>query len=432
VSGHDGGPESPPNPPGSGRDAPPPAVPDAWFRHEFGRLVSVLSRRFGVHRLEACEDAAQTALLRAVELWPGSRAPDDRGAWLYRVAHHHVVDALRRETRRERLTADAAPEAPEGEPSVHLASEVTDDVLRMLFVCADPGIPPESQLVLALKTLCGFSTEEIALRLFQSEDAVHKRLQRARARLSEEQDLLDGPPLDALAERLPSVLRVLYLLFNEGYSSSEPDRPIRRELCEEAVRLALLLVAHPVGAIAETDALLAVMYLHAARFDARFDPAGGLLLLEDQDRSRWDRELVALGLYHLQRAARGERFSAYHAEAGIAAEHCLAPSWDATRWDEITRLYAMLERIAPSPLHTLNRAIALAAWKGPDAGLAVLQAFEPPAWLSRYYLWHATLGELHRRRGDRREAVLYLERALSAAPTNAEKALLERRLAQAR
>ena len=412
--------------------APPPDVPEHWFRHEFGRLVSVLSRRFGVQRLEICEDAAQTALLRAVETWPGSRAPDDRGAWLYRVAHHHVVDALRREKRRERLAADAAPEAPEDEPAVHLASEVKDDVLRLLFVCADPGIPPESQLVLALKTLCGFSTEEIALRLFQSEDAVHKRLQRARARLREQEDLLDGPPLGSLADRLPSVLRVLYLLFNEGYSSSQPDRLIRRELCEEAVRLALLLVAHPLGETAETDALLAVMYLHSARFDARIDPAGGLLLLEDQDRSLWDQELVALGLHHLQRSARGERFSAYHAEAAIAAEHCLAPSYDATRWDEITRLYEMLERIAPSPLHTLNRAIALAAWKGPDAGLAVLQAFEPPAWLSGYYLWHATLGELHRRRGDRREAVLHLERALAAAPTHAEKALLERRLTESR
>jgi predicted RNA polymerase sigma factor len=232
------------------------------------------------------------------------------------------------------------------------------------------------------------------------------------------------------AERLPSVLRVLYLLFNEGYSSAQPDRLIRRELCEEAVRLALLLVAHPLGAIPETDALLAVMYFHAARFDARIDAQGGLLLLKEQDRSRWDQELVTLGLRHLQRAARGERFSTYHAEAAIAAEHCLAPSYEATRWEEITHLYEMLERIAPSPLHTLNRAIALAAWKGPGAGLAVLQALEPPAWLSGYYLWHATLGELHRRRGDRRAAVLHLERALAAAPTHAEKALLERRIAE--
>jgi RNA polymerase sigma-70 factor (ECF subfamily) len=416
----------------SGPAAPSSDVPEHWFRHEFGRLVSVLSRRFGVGRLELCEDAAQTALLRAVEVWPGSRLPDDRGAWLYRVAHHQVVDALRREKRRERLAPEAAPEAPEEEPPIFLASEVKDDVLRLLFVCADPAIPPESQLVLALKTLCGFSTEEIALRLFQSEDAVHKRLQRARTRLREEPHLLDGPPLDSVAERLPSVLRVLYLLFNEGYSSAQPDRLIRRELCEEAVRLALLLVEHPVGAMPETDALLAVMYLHAARFDARIDPAGGLLLLEEQDRSRWDQELVALGLEHLARAARGERFSAYHAEAAIAAEHCLAPSYDATRWDEITRHYAMLERIAPSPLHTLNRAIALAAWKGPDAGLAVLEALEPPAWLTNYYLWHATLGELHRRRGDRREAAVNLERALEAAPTSAEKALLERRLAECR
>jgi RNA polymerase sigma factor (sigma-70 family) len=412
-------------------DRPAPGLPDHFFRHEFGRLVGVLSRRFGLHRMELCEDAAQTALLRAAQSWSLGNVPADRSAWLYRVANNLVLDGLRRRRRDEpydRADHERVLEAV-GEPEpVYLESEVTDDLLRLLFVCAAPDIPHESQLVLALKTLCGFSTQEIALRLFQSEDAVHKRLQRARARLREVPIDLDTPKVDELADRLPRVLQMLYLLFTEGYSSAQPDSLIRRELCEEAVRLTLLLVEHPVGATPEVDALLSLMYLHAARFDARVDGSGGLLLLEEQERSLWDGELLQIGLSYLHRAARRRGFTRYHVEAAIAAEHCLAPSYGETRWSEITRLYEALERIAPSPLNTLNRAIALAEWKGPGAGLAVLEALKPPGWLLGFYLWDATLGELYRRSGDHERAVAHLTRALEGAPTHAEKALLERRL----
>jgi RNA polymerase sigma factor (sigma-70 family) len=391
-----------------------PELPEHWFRRELGRLVSVLSHRFGAHRMELCEDAAQTALLQATQSWSSS-LPDNPGAWLYRVAHNYVLDELRRETREQRYFAEVHAD--------YAQQEVNDDVLRLLFVCADPAIPPESQLVLALKTLCGFSTQEIALRLFQSEDAVHKRLQRARARLREHAEVQSIDP-----ERVPGVLHMLYLLFNEGYSSAQPDRVIRRELCDEALRLALMLREDPAGALPETDALVALMCFHAARFDARVDGWGGLLLLEEQDRSLWDRELIQRGLDHLVRSARGERVSRYHAEAGIAAEHCLAPSYAETNWGEIVRLYEVLERVAPSPLNVLNGAIALAEWKGPDAGLAALEAFEAPSWVLGYYLWDATLGELHRRCGDRDRALAHTKRALAAAPTHPEKSLLERRV----
>jgi RNA polymerase sigma factor (sigma-70 family) len=397
-----------------------PELPEHWFRHELGRLVSVLSRRFGVSRLELCEDAAQTALLRATQAW-SSMLPDDPGAWLYRVAHNYVLDELRRDRRDERYLAEVHCE--------YAQQEVQDDVLRLLFVCANPTIPPESQLVLALKTLCGFSTEEIALRLFQSEEAIHKRLQRARDRLREQAQLDNVESLQSIhPARVPSVHHMLYLLFNEGYSSAQPDRVIRGELCDEALRLALMLREEPAGALPETDALIALMCFHAARFDARVDGMGGLLLLEEQDPSRWDRQLIQRGLLHLGRSARGETLSRYHLEAGLAAEHCLAPSYAETNWAEIVRLYEVLERIAPSPLNVLNQAIALAEWKGPDAGLAALAAIEPPTWLLGYYLWDATLGELHRRRGDRQRALAHTKRALAAAPTNPEKALLERRL----
>jgi RNA polymerase sigma-70 factor (ECF subfamily) len=391
-----------------------PDLPDHWFRREVGRLVSILSGRFGLHLLELCEDAAQTALLQATQSWP-VKLPDDPGAWLYRVAHNHVLDELRREKRDERYLAEAQVE--------YAQQEVQDDVLRLLFVCADPAIAPESQLVLSLKTLSGFSTGEIALRLFQSEDAVHKRLQRARARLREHAEVQSIDPA-----RIASVLHMLYLLFNEGYSSAQADRMIRRELCDEALRLALMLREDPAGAVPEADALVALMCFHAARFDARVDGMGGLLLLEEQDRSRWDGALVERGLEHLARSARGDELSRYHAEAGIAAEHCLAPSYAATNWAEIVRLYDVLERVAPSPLNVLNRAIALAEWRGPDAGLEALAALKAPGWLLGYYLWDATLGELHRRRGDRVRALEHTRSALASAPTNPEKALLERRM----
>jgi RNA polymerase sigma-70 factor (ECF subfamily) len=397
----------------------------------------MLSRRFAAQPIELCEDAAQAALLRAVETWPRSGIPDQPGAWLYRVAHRCVIDALRAQRRRSpgppegRDTSEAEGDAIlDDDPAtraVVLSTELPDDLLRMLFLCADPEIPYESQLALALKTLCGFSTEEIALRLFQSTDAIHKRLQRARGRLRERGTELEMPPIPELQRRLPSIHQMLYLLFSEGYSSAKPDSLIRRELCEEAVRLAQVLADHPVGAVPETDALLALMYLHASRFDARFDSVGGLLLMKEQDRSRWDRALIETGVLYLNRSARGGHFSRYHVEAAIAADHCLAPTYEQTPWADIAQLYAALDRVAPSPLNRLNRAIAIGEWKGPEAGIAVLEEAEPPPWLLGYYLWDATWSELCRRAGDPARALVHLAAAIDGAPTIAEKTLLERR-----
>jgi RNA polymerase sigma-70 factor (ECF subfamily) len=394
-------------------------------------LVSVLSHRFGVHRVELCEDAVQTALLRAVQSWPQRGLPDNISAWLYRVAFNEVLGTLRRARRTDVSVNDVeelVDEERATEDEVLLEHEVKDDQLRMLFVCANPEVPRESQLVFALKVLCGFSVEEIALRLFQTREAVYKRLQRARAALRDSAIELEPPGIGELSERIPAVLEVLYLLFTEGYSSAQPDKLIRHELCEDAIRLTLLLREHSVGAAPETDALLALMYLDAARFESRVDGAGGLILLEEQDRSLWDRELIQIGVSYLHRAARGDSLSRYHAEAAIAAEHCLAPTYKDTRWSEIARLYQMLDGIAPSPINTLNRSIALAEWQGPEAGLVLLEAIKPPTWLLGYYLWDATLGELYRRRGDRERATAHLTRALEAAPTHAEKGLLRRRL----
>jgi RNA polymerase sigma factor (sigma-70 family) len=390
----------------------------------------MLTRRAGVQHVEIVEDAVQTALMAALTTWTAQGVPEDPGAWLYRVAYNHLIGDLRRKAGHLRIL-EAAPvdSAGEGGPPVapHFAGEIRDDMLRMLFICCDDAIPGESRLVLALKTLCGFSTAEIALRLFTTEANVHKRLGRARDRLREAP--LDAEtPLETLRSRLPSVHAVLYLLFNEGYLSAHAEQAIRRELCDEAIRLATLLSEHPVGAGPETFALLALMHLHTARLAARLDAAGGLLLLEEQDRSLWDRERMRLGLEWLARASSGEAFSRFHAEAGIAAEHCLAPSFAQTRWKEIADFYSILERVAPSPLHTLNRAVAVAEWQGPEAGLAVVQEFVPPTWLVGSYLWGAVLGDLHRRAGNLEVARRHKERALESAPTDAVRELLQRRL----
>jgi RNA polymerase sigma-70 factor (ECF subfamily) len=390
--------------------------------------VATLTRVAGLQHLELAEDAVQAAFTAALEVWPGQGPPDDPASWLYRVAYNRLVDDLRRRAGRLRILERAAEAAAGDEPQASFAGEVPDDLLRMLFVCCHDAIPLESRLVLALKTLCGFGTAEIALRLFTTEANVHKRLARARERLSAIAPEMETPPLAELPSRLSGVHAVLYLLFNEGYLPSQGEEAIRRDLCEEAIRLATVLAEHPVGAVPETFALLALMHLHAARLGGRLDGQGGLLLLEEQDRSLWDRQRIELGLRWLARAASGEVFSRFHAEAGIAAEHCFAPSFRETRWEQIADLYAMLERIAPSPLHTLNRAVAVAEWRGPQEGLAVLQGLVPPGWLAGSYLWEAVCSDLHRRAGNAELSAQHRERALALAPTDALRELLRRRL----
>lgn len=403
-----------------------------FFRHEYGRLVAMLCRRVGTRHLEAVEDAVQGALLAGLESWVRDGTPDNPSAWLFRVAHRRLIGELRQRARRDRLieqVAAGATEPAEDPLGPLLAADVGDDLLRMLFVCCDDAITVESQLAIALETLCGFDVREIAERLFASEAGVYKRLDRARRRLAEQATFPGDLSAADLESRLPAVQSILYTMFTEGYLSSHPQSAIRRELCDEAKRLALLLAQHPSGATPETFALLALMHLHAARLGARQDPGGDLLLLEEQDRARWDQHEIAVGLAWLARSAHGERFSRYHAEAGIAAEHCLAPSLEQTRWDRIVACYEMLDRAAPSPLHLLGRAVAVAQWHGATEGLALLEGREPPAGLRDSYLWPAVLADLHLRCGHDAIAAHHRAMALEKAPSPALRELVARRLA---
>jgi RNA polymerase sigma factor (sigma-70 family) len=401
------------------------------LRREYPRLVALLLRRVGPGHLQSVEDALQSALIAALHSWELGGAPDNPLAWLYRVALRHLASDLRRHTRHRQLASRhfGSPEGPLGEPPASLPSgDLPDDLLRLLFLCCDGNLPFVSQLVLALKLLFGLEVSQIADHLFLSEAQVYKRLSRARLRLRS-QPILEFEPTPAqLSERLCSVHAVLYLLFTEGHLSSNGPTPLRQELCHQAFDLTHTLVAHPMGATGEGFALLALMHLHLARFPARQNPTLGLLLLQEQDRSLWDPSHIQYGIYWLSRSIEGNRFSRYHAEAGVAAEHCLAPSFAETRWDRIVSCYELLEHLAPSSLHTLNRALALAEWHGPQQALLLLDTLQPPAALRASYQWSSVLSDLHRRAGHQQTASQYRVAALEAAPSPAIRRVLARRL----
>ncbi|MBK8239873.1 MAG: tetratricopeptide repeat protein [Deltaproteobacteria bacterium] len=400
------------------------------LRHEHGRIVASLMREFGAHRLAIVEDAIGQALLEGTTAWRTRGVPPHARAWIHRAARHRVIDELRRRHREEGL--DGAPEpavaADDGEAA--LAGDVHDDELRALFACAEPSIPLASQIVFALRGLCGFSTREIAMRLVTSEANVQKRFERARDRLREV-DLQRVPDASEWPDRADAVLRMIYVLFTEGYFASSGDRVLRLELCREALRLAELVVAHPRASSSNALALLALMRLHHARRDARVDAEGEPVAIEEQDRRRYHRRELVEALDALQTATRGGLASKYHIEAAIAAEHAFAPNFEATRWATIHGLYQRLVQLEPSPLHELHAAIALSYAEGPEAGLAHLEKTRPPTWLRESHLWLATYADLHRRLGDLDRAREYYDRALAIAPENERRMLSRRRAALA-
>lgn len=407
-----------------------PELVDHFFRHEYGRLVATLTRWVGSQHIEDVEDATQVALMTALDRWK-TELPADPAAWLFCVARNNLLETMRRRTIERRIVHEVGLEQSSTGKTAAEDSSPSDsndiDLLRMLFLCCDESIPIESQVVFALKTLCGFDVREIAFRLFTTEANIYKRFSRARIRLREVSPTPDDFTTALQESKLPAVHKTLYLLFTEGYLSLQPENALRRELCEEAIRLATILVQHRVGSTPETFALLALMNFHVARMASRQDEAGALLLLEEQNRGSWDQCRIQAGLEWLARSAQGNCFSRYHAEAGIAAEHCLAPSFQKTRWDVIVECYAMLEQIAPSPIHRLNRAVAVAELHGPASGLAILEGFEPTSWLAGSHLLAAVLADLHHRCGNREAASRYREAACEAAPTNAIRDLLGRR-----
>jgi len=402
------------------------------FRHEAGRTVATLTRILGVEHLGLAEDVVQEALARALRVWPFRGVPDNPPAWIMRTARNLALDVVRREQvfRGKEAEIVHSMERDASPLEVDEGSErgFGDDTLRMMFVCCHPAIPPEAQVALALKALGGFSPAEIARAFLTTEAAIAKRLTRARQRIREARIPFEIPAPDELLLRLDRVLRTLYLLFSEGYKATCGERLIREELCDEAIRLTGTLAAHPVGNRPRTHALLALMLLSAARLPARTDDAGLLLRLQEQDRTRWDQSKIARGLWHLAQSAEGGEVSEYHLQAGIAACHCLAPSFAATDWQQILRLYDRLTAFDNSPIVALNRAVAVAEVQGAPAGMAAIQAIHPPGSLDSYYLLHAVLGELEVRQNHTQAAAGHFRRALQLAEIRSERTFLTRRL----
>jgi len=402
---------------------------DHLFRREAGRMVAALVRALGVQHLALAEDAVQDALLRALETWKFAGTPENPAAWLMRSARNRAVDLLRRRSGFDRLAPALAREleaaaGPEGSEA-HL---IADDELRLMFSCCDPDLAPAAQVALIVKTLCGFSVREIARAFLSGEGTVEKQLYRARQLLEARGALFEVRDPDEVRRRLDPVRSAVYLLFNEGYHGAHPRQAVREELCHEALRLGELLSHLPAAAGPETQALLALLCLLAARLPARMGEDGNLLLLAEQDRSRWDRALLAEGLRRLGRSAAGPVLSAWHVEGAIAAQHAAAASYADTDWSAIRGLYDLLLAARPSPVVALNRAIAVGMADGPEAGLAALDRIPERALLDGYPFLPAAVAEFELRAGRPERAAAQLRAALLLARNPAEEALLARKL----
>lgn len=409
---------------------------DHLFRHEAGKMVAVLVRILGPGNVALAEDVVQDVLCRALETWKYGHLPPNPGAWLMQAAKHRAIDLLRRRARFTELASDLGRHL-ESEwtlvPAIEASFDersVRDGVLDLAFSCCEPSLSVDSQVTIILKYLGGFSVREIARAFLTTEQNIEKRLARGRAALKARQDLyaaardtMDGP-------RLASVLRAIYLVFNEGYHGANDAVAVRQELCFEAIRLGLLLAEHKTLGTPEARALVAMMCLHGARLPARVDEEQCLVTLAHQDRKLWDQELLRQGLYWLEASASGEVLSEYHLEAAIAGHHAVAQSLEATDWEEICELYDALYRIKPSAVVALNRAIAVGMAQGPAQGLVALENIPERDRLRDYPFYAAALGDARLRCGERALARDHFATAASQARNPKEFELFQKKLRQ--
>jgi RNA polymerase sigma-70 factor (ECF subfamily) len=395
------------------------------------RALAALMRSF--RDLDMAEDLYQEACLRAAERWGQEGVPRDPTAWLIMVARNAGFDRIRKSRRMSALDAEAVLEAqaPDSDAQAEIAEaidrrEYKDDVLRLMFLCCHPELKAHEQLALALKVVVGFSTEEIARGFVVTQDAMQRRLARAKARAAGLAASLDTPGLAERAARLNVVQTMIYLLFNEGYAAAQGNEHIRHALCDEAIRLARLLLDLFPGQV-ELMGLLALCLLQHSRAGARIDAAGRLVSLEDQDRSLWDKAKVAEGRTLIEKALLHGRPGPLQVQAAIAAVHCESARAEDTDWAEIERLYGALEAMKPSPVVRLNRAVAVAKLRGPEAALAVLRPLAED--LQRYRPYHSVRAALLEKQGNVEGAIEALEAALGCEPTRQEAEYIAERIA---
>ena len=402
------------------------------FRREGAKMVAILTRIFGIEHLNLAEDVVQEALARALQTWPFYGVPKNPSAWIMRASRNLALDVVRRrkvfQNKQAEIIRLMDRDGAALDEAIFSEDEISDDHLRLMFVCCHPAIPAEAQVALALKTLCGFSVGEVAHAFLTTDSAIAKRLTRAKQKIQHAGIPFEIPAGGELEQRLDNVLQSLYLLFNEGYKASSGENLVREELCEEAIRLAELLVAHPTSNQPKTHALLALMLLNAARNPTRLDSEGNLLRLQDQDRTRWDKSKISRGMFHFAQSAAGDYLSEYHLQAGIAACHCAAEDYESTDWAKILSLYDRLIELDQSPVVALNRAVAIANIRGPKAGLQAVRRVRDLSKLSSYYLLYAVLGEFEMRSGNLQAAAEQFRRSFELAETKSERAFLLKRL----
>jgi RNA polymerase sigma-70 factor (ECF subfamily) len=403
------------------------------FRHQAGRMVARLTRLLGPSHVGLAEDTVQEAMIRALGTWPYRGVPDNPAGWLYRVAHNIAIDAVRRDTsfgdKTDAIVAEITRSGSAAVPSeTDVDDQVRDDELRMIFMCCHPDIPRDASVALSLKAVGGFSVREIARAFLADESAIAQRIVRAKKQIRDRQLTLDLPSGRALGERLDAVLDVLYFMFNEGYTAHEGAELIRRDLCMEAIRLGRL-VADTTIATPRTHALVALMALLAARFPARVDDAGDLVLLDDQNRALWDERLIALGFHHFDRSMSGDQVSAYHAQAAIAATQARALTPEILDWPLILEFYDQLVAIDPSPVVALNRAVAVSKVLGAEEGLADVERLGRDPKLRHYHLLMAVRGQLLSELGRDVEAAKSFQDALDCSYiSEPERRFLRRKL----